>query len=49
MYYAPDVATNIFFYKGRYYTVANGIWSMAPAAGGPWVVMQTGQIPAPVL
>ncbi len=48
VYYAPDVSANLFFYKGRYYTVANGVWSMAPAYGGPWAVIQIGQVPAPV-
>jgi hypothetical protein len=49
VYYAPDVAANLFFYKGRYYTVANGVWSMAPAYTGPWAVIQIGQVPAPVV
>jgi hypothetical protein len=49
VYYAPDVLANLFFYKGRYYTVANGVWSMAPAYGGPWAVIQIGQVPAPVV
>jgi hypothetical protein len=49
VYYAPDVSANLFFYKGRYYTVANNIWSMAPAYGGPWAVIQIGQVPAPVV
>jgi hypothetical protein len=47
--YAPDVPANLFFYKGRYYTVANSVWSMAPAYHGPWAVIQIGQIPAPVV
>ena len=48
VYYAPDVPANYFFYKGRYYTVANDIWSMAPAYSGPWAVIQIGQVPPPV-
>jgi hypothetical protein len=47
--YAPDVQANLFFYKGRYYTVAHGVWSMAPAYNGPWAVIQIGQVPAPVV
>jgi hypothetical protein len=47
--YAPDVQANLFFYKGRYYTVANGVWSMAPAYNGPWAVIQIGQVPTPVV
>jgi hypothetical protein len=49
VYYAPDVSANLFFYKGRYYTVANGVWSRAPAYNGPWAVIQIGQVPAPVV
>jgi hypothetical protein len=49
VYYAPDVPTDYFFHKGRYYTVANGVWSMAPAYNGPWAVIQIGQVPPPVL
>jgi len=48
VYYAPDVSANLFRYKGRYYTVANGVWSRAPAYNGPWVVIQIGQVPPPV-
>jgi hypothetical protein len=47
--YAPDVQANVFFYKGCYYTVANGVWSRAPAYSGPWAVVQIGQVPPPVL
>jgi hypothetical protein len=49
IYYAPDVQANLFVYKGRYYTVANGVWSMAPAYNGPWAVIQIGKVPPPVL
>jgi hypothetical protein len=49
VHYAPDVSANLFFYKGRYYTVANGVWAVAPAYTGPWAVIQIGQVPAPVV
>jgi hypothetical protein len=49
VHYAPDVSANLLFYKGRYYTVAKGVWSVAPAYGGPWAVIQIGQVPAPVV
>lgn len=49
VYYAPDVSANLFFYKGRYYTVANGVWSRVSAYSGPWVVIQLGQVTAPVV
>jgi hypothetical protein len=49
VYYAPDISANLFFYKGRYYSVANGVWSRAPAYSGPWAVIQIGQVPAPIV
>jgi hypothetical protein len=49
VYYAPNVSANLFFYQGRYYTVANGVWAVAPAYTGPWAVIQIGQVPAPVV
>ena len=49
VYYAPDASANLFVYKGRYYTVANGVWLMASAYAGPWAVIQIGQVPAPVV
>ena len=49
VFYAPDVQANLFVYQGRYYTVAHGVWSMAPAYHGPWVVIPIGQVPAPVV
>jgi hypothetical protein len=48
VYYAPDVSAK-FFYKGRYYTVVNDVWSMAPAYNGPWAVIQIGHVSPPVL
>lgn len=49
VYYAPDAPINYFFYKGRYYTVANGVWSTAPAYNGPWIVIMAGKVPPAVL
>ena len=49
VYYAPDLPTNYFFYQGHYYTVGRGVWSMAPAYNGPWVVIEAGKVPPPVL
>jgi hypothetical protein len=49
VYYAPDVPADVFFHKGRYYTMANGVWSTAPAYNGPWLVIQIGKVPPPVL
>lgn len=49
VYYAPDVSATMFLYKGRYYTVANGVWLRAPAYNGPWAMIQIGQVPPPIL
>jgi hypothetical protein len=49
VYYAPDVPANYFFYKGRYYTLVNNAWYTAPVYNGPWVVIQVGKVPPPVL
>jgi hypothetical protein len=49
VYYVRDVPANLLVYKGRYYTVANGVWSMARAYTCPWMVIQVGPVPPPVL
>jgi hypothetical protein len=49
VYYAPEMPANLFFYKGRYYTAVNNVWSMAPAYNGPWAVIQIGRVPPPIL
>jgi hypothetical protein len=49
VYYAPEASANLFFYKGRYYTLANNVWSTAPVYEGPWVVIQVGKVPPPIL
>src|SRR5262245_34736204 len=30
VYYAPQAPTTLLFYQGRYYTLANNVWSTAP-------------------
>jgi hypothetical protein len=47
--YPSQVSANLFCCKGRYYTVANGVWARAPAYSGPWVVIQIRQVAAPVV
>ncbi len=49
VYYAPEAPANLFVYKGRYYTLVNNVWSTAPAYHGPWVVIQVGKVPPPIL
>lgn len=38
MQYAVNAADPVIAYDGRYYSVKNGVWFEALAAGGPWVV-----------
>jgi hypothetical protein len=49
VHYAPEAPANLFFYQGRYYALANNIWSTAPVYEGPWVVIQVGKVPPPIL
>jgi hypothetical protein len=49
VYYAPEAPANLFVYKGRYYTLVNNVWSTAPTHHGPWVVIQVGKVPSPIL
>lgn len=43
--YAPDVDVNFFWFGGSYYTFHEGAWFVAPAWNGPWVFVQTVQVP----
>jgi hypothetical protein len=47
--YAPEAPTTLFFYQGRYYTLVNQAWYTAPVYQGPWVVIQVGKVPPPIL
>jgi hypothetical protein len=49
VYYAPGAPANLFFYKSRYYTLVDNVWSTAPAYNGPWVVIQMGKVPQSIL
>jgi len=47
--YAPAVPANYFFYGGQYYVFTNGVWYLAPAYNGPWVVLAPQYVPRPLL
>lgn len=47
--YAPDVAVNLFFYGGHYYTFEHGAWFVAPTYGAPWTYVERVHVPRPVL
>lgn len=36
--YAVNTSASVIRWKGRYYSVDNGVWFEAPRANGPWVV-----------
>ena len=37
--YAPGTPANYFFYGGRYYVFASGVWYASPGYNGPWVAI----------
>ena len=47
--YAPAVPANYFYYGGQYYLFSNGVWYLAPAYNGPWVVLAPLYVPRPLL
>jgi hypothetical protein len=46
--YAPAVDFNLFVFGGRYYSLHGGAWFHASTSRGPWTVIATEQVPAPV-
>ena len=47
--YAPEVNANLFFHQGRYYSLHESQWLMATSHSGPWVVIEIGKVPPPVI
>lgn len=47
--YAPEVDANLFFYRGRYYTLHDGAWFAAPTYSGPWGYVERVRVPRAVL
>ena len=49
VYYVPSANFNVFVFGGRYYSLHDGAWFMAPNHAGPWGVVPAGRVPQPVL
>lgn len=47
--YAPEVDANLFFHQGRYYSLHDSRWLSASSYKGPWVVIEVGNVPPPVI
>lgn len=47
--YAPEVNANLFFHEGRYYSLHESRWLVASSYSGPWVVIEVGKVPPPVI
>jgi hypothetical protein len=47
--YAPSVSFNYFSYGGQFYVFTNGAWYVGPGYNGPWMVIATAAVPAPIL
>ncbi len=47
--YVPAVPTNIFFYNGQYWALANGGWHVSSGYNGPWIVVAPQFVPRPLL
>ena len=47
--YAPDLPYNYFAYGGRYYTLHDDAWFVAPSYGGPWTYIERPRVPRYVL
>ena len=40
IYYSTDLGFEVFFYRGRYYRVINGVWYVAASWRGPWRIVR---------
>jgi hypothetical protein len=49
VYYVPSANFNVFVFGGRYYSLHDGTWFMAPNHSGPWAMVPAGRVPNPVL
>lgn len=47
--YAPEVNANLFFHDGRYFSLHEDRWLVASSHSGPWVVIEVGRVPPPVI
>jgi hypothetical protein len=49
VYYVPSANFNVFVFGGRYYSLHDGAWFMAPNHSGPWARVPAERVPHPVL
>ena len=49
VYYAPRAPANVFFYGHQYWVFHGNGWYAGPTWNGPWVVVDPGYLPAPIL
>lgn len=49
VYYAPDVNVDVLFYGGYWYRPYEGRWYRARGYNGPWVFIDGGRVPSPLL
>lgn len=49
VYYVPSANFNVFVFGGRYYSLHNGTWFMAPSHSGPWATVPPERVPHSVI
>lgn len=49
VYYAPRAQANVFMYANQYWVFADGGWFVGPTWNGPWAIVQSAYVPAPIL
>jgi hypothetical protein len=48
VYYVPSANFNVFVFGGRYYSLHDGAWFMAPNHSGPWGAVPADRVPQAV-
>lgn len=49
VYYVPDVAVDVFYYRGQWYRPYEGGWYSARHYNGPWVYVYPKKVPGALL
>ncbi len=49
IYFAPDVETDLFFYRGYWYRPYRGEWYYSAEFSGPWGRVAIGNVPSPLV
>jgi hypothetical protein len=45
VYYAPEVAVQLFFYSGYWFTLSDGYWFRSSYYNGPWSYLHPSRVP----